>query len=254
MEPEDVSRINPEDALRFIKTCMNPGDYTFVFTGNLDLDRMRTLTETYLASIPRGTAFGEWADLDFARPGKTERTLHKGKEERSVVYLGYFVPMEYSEEGAAAAAVLAEYLDIRLTREIREKLGGVYSISLGLSLSAIPRGELSGGVYFICDPRRVDELSAAIGEEFKRAAGGSLDPEVFRKALEALVKEHERAIQDNGHLSQSYANSAVIYHSGLDRLTKRPALYRKVQPGDAAALMTRLLQGGPVRVVLYPEK
>jgi zinc protease len=254
MELEDLSRINPDDALAFVKTCMNPGDYTFVFTGNLDMEQMRSLVETYLASIPRGTAFNEWADLDFARPGKAERILKKGAEERSVVYLGYFVPMEYSEEAAAAAAVLTEYLDIRLTREIREKLGGVYSISVRISLSAIPGGELSGGIYFVCDPKRVDELSAAIGEEFKKAADGGLDPDSFRKAVEALIKEHERSIQDNSHLAQSYANSAVIYRSGLDRLTTRPARYAAVKPGDAAALMVRLLQDGPVRVVLYPEK
>jgi zinc protease len=253
IELEDLRGIDPDDALGFIKACMNPADYTFVFTGNLDMELMRSLAETYLASIPQGDPFNEWADLDFARPGKVDRSVRKGKEERSVVYLGYFVPLEYSEEAAASAAVLTEYLDIRLTQEIREKLGGVYSVSVGVSLSAVPRGELSGGVYFVCDPRRVDELSAAIGEEFKKAAGG-LDPDSFRKAVEALLKEHERSIQDNGYLAQSYANSAAIFRSGLDRLTRRPSQYAAARPGDVSALMARLLQGGPARVVLYPEK
>jgi hypothetical protein len=45
-----------------------------------------------------------------------------------MVYLGWFSPGFFSEEKSQTAATLSEYLDIVLTEDIREKLGGVYSI------------------------------------------------------------------------------------------------------------------------------
>ena len=270
LESVDLDKADPEKALAFIRACLNPADYTFVFTGNLDLTQIRPLVETYLASIPGtsvpGTSvpstsvppaqtFNEWADMDPRRPaGETTKEIRKGKEERSTVYMGWFLPQPYSEEKAAAAAALNEYLDIRLTDEIRETLGGVYSTSSWVTLSPIPRGELSGGVYFVCDPKRAEELSAAVKQELLKIAGGDIDAGDFTKAIAALIKGEEQSIQSNQYIAQSYANSAVIYHSPLSRLDKRPSLYRAVVPGDIQAVQSKLLGGSYVQLILFPEQ
>ena len=176
-----------------------------------------------------------------------------GREQQSTVYLSWFIPQPYSEEDGAAASALNEYLDIRLIDQIREAMGGVYTISSWVSLSPIPSGELSGGVFFVCDPQRVDELVEAVHKEFRDIERGILDGEVFNKAIEALVQGHDQAIQSNAHIAQSYANSAVIFRSPLSRLDRRPALFRSVRPADLSAIMAKLLQGTSVRMVLLPE-
>ena len=253
LELADLEKVNPDAAMAFIRSCLNPADYTFVFTGNLDLPLLRSLTETYLASIPRSSTFNQWADTDPMRPTGHTREIRKGREERSTVYLEWISPQVYSEDKNAVVSVLSEYLNIRLTEEIREARGGVYSVSSRVSLSPIPRGERSGVVYFICDPRRVDELITAVKDEFQKIAGGTIDREIFAKAAEALVKAQEESVQNNMYLAQSYANSAVIYESPLNRLDKRPALYRAVSPADIQAEMTELLRGSLYSVILYPE-
>jgi zinc protease len=149
MTLEELDKVNLEDAAAFAAACSNPSDYTFVFAGNIDIDQFRELAETYLASIPAGNlehSFNQWTGADYGRPGAVQKDVYKGKENRSTVYLGWFTPAEYSEEAGAAASVLNEYMDIRLTEDIREVLGGVYSISSNISISLVPRGELSGGV------------------------------------------------------------------------------------------------------------
>ncbi|MCL2128955.1 MAG: insulinase family protein [Treponema sp.] len=249
----DLERADTEDALAYIEACLNPGDYTFVFTGNLDLPQLRSLIETYLASIPEKPAFNEWTKPDPMRPSNTEKEIRKGKEERSTVYLGWFNPSVYSEERSAAISVLSEYLDIQLTEEIRETLGGVYSISPWVSLSILPLDEISGGVYFYCDPKRAVELSEAVKEEIMKIGRGNIDKGIYEKAIEALVRGHEEQIQSNLYISQSYANSAVIYHSPLSRLNKRPALYRAVSIEDIQKAAEELLEGSHVRLILYPE-
>ena len=253
LETADLEKLDMDEALAFIRLCLNPADYTFVFTGNLDLPLLRPLIETYLASIPRGSAFNEWADVDPLRPSDTEKEVYRGREERSTVYAAWFSPLNYSEEKAAAVSVLSEYLDIQLTEEIREALGGVYSVSSWVSLTPIPRGELTGGAFFVCDPKRAEELLSAVKNEFVKISQGIIDKSYFEKAVEALIKSQEESVQRNLFIAQSYANSAVIYNSPLSRLDKRPAMFRAVSSSDIQNTAAELLGGSFVRLILYPE-
>jgi zinc protease len=222
---------------------------------------MRDYVETYSGSIPRSESWYEWTDLAITRPGKVEKNVYKGQEEQSGVYLAWFTPARFSEELNAASQVLNEYLDIRLNDEIREKLGGVYSISASVSASYIPSGELAMVVYFACDPGRVAELSAAVISLLNQTAGiaagaGAINQDVFTKAVEALKKEWETSIQGNSYIAQSYANSSVLMNAPLSRLDRRPQYYSAVTPADIRRICAQLLQGnnGPAQVVLYPNE
>ncbi|MDR3174577.1 MAG: insulinase family protein [Treponema sp.] len=250
---EDLAKVDETQVMSFLKRSLNPGDYTFVFTGNLDLARMRALAETWLASIPPRESWNTWTDPGIRRPGKADERVYKGKEEQSVVFMGWFAPLPFTEEQSVNAMVLGEYLDILFTRDIREKLGGVYSVDVGVSLSPAPAGELMMQVYFVCDPRRSGELSAEIETLLKQTAGAPLDGDTFTKSVEALKKSWEASVQSNLYIAQSYANSSVLLNTPLSRLDKRPGLFEKASPGEVQALCLALLPGGPARVVLYPE-
>jgi zinc protease len=253
MQVEDLAQVNQDDALSFIQDSLNPGDYTFVFTGNLDTGALRSYIETYIASIPSGKTWNTWTDPRITRPGPTDSSLYKGREGQSQVYLGRYIPASYDEEEWAATAVLEEYLDIKLTEEIREKLGGVYTISDAVTLAILPPAELRMEIFFGCDPKRVEELCAAIEGELTRIAREPLDERTFTQAKAALKKSWESAVQSNAYLAQSYANSAVIYRQPLSRLDRRPGLYEGVSPEALQGITQRLLQASLVRLILYPE-
>jgi zinc protease len=250
----DLAKVNPADALSLIRKALNPADYTFVFTGNLDTAVLRSCAETYLASIPRGESWNTWADRRIERPGKLEKTIYKGQEEKSLVIMDWMVSQEYSEAGEAAAAVLSEYLENRLLEKTRKQMGGTYFITAGAAQGILPPGgELSMYVYFPCDPNRVEELRAAVLEEIDLIARGTIDRDAFTKSVAALKKSFEASIQSNTYIGRSYANSAVIYQSPLSRLEQRPALYEAVTPRDIQRAVEKLLPQGPVTVILYPE-
>jgi zinc protease len=232
----------------------------------LDAEQIRFYIESYIASIPRGAKnWNTWTNLNITRPDKIEKNIYKGKEKRSLVYMGWFAKQSYTEELSAAAQVLNGYLDIRMTEEIREKLGGVYSISVGVLASPIPDGELVMAVYFACDPKRAKELSAAVQEllnrtaglkpsEDKAAAAAGINPDAFKKSVEALKREWEASVQSNFYIAQSYVNSSALLNLPLSRLDKRPAYYNAVTPADIQRICTLVLQNGPALVVLYPEE
>ena len=257
LELSDLPLADIDRAMAFIHKGLNPADFTFIFTGNLDIAAMKDYIETYLASIPPGESWNAWADLGIVRPGKVEKTIHKGKEDQSIVYMAWFENVPFTEELSITAQVLSEYLEIITNDEIREKLGGVYSISANVPASPVPRGELSMQVYFACDPKRMQELSDAVIDLLNRAAGGdSIDRDVFKKSTEALIKEWEISMQSNSYIAQSYANSVVLLNLPLSRLNRRQEYIKAVTPADIQQVCARLVQGGnrgPVKVVLLPE-
>ena len=169
--------------------------------------------------------------------------------------MGWFLNEKYDEARSAAAQVLTEYLDIILTEEIREKLGGVYSISAGASLSSLPPpdGELTMSSYFACDPRRAVELSDAVIRQLERIAGGDINAETFAKATEALKKSWEVSMQNNSYIARNYGSLAVTLDLPLSQLDTRPGLYASVTPAEIQDLCQRLLPTGPARIILYPE-
>ena len=258
LELEDLSKVDINVALNFLHKSLNPADFTFVFTGNLDKTAMKNYIETYLASIPAGGFTGEnwntWTDLEIKRPGKIEKNVYKGKEEQSSVYMAWFEKTPFIEELSIRAQVLEEYLDIILNDEIREKLGGVYSIGQSVSASNIPNGELSMRLSFSCDPKRVQELSDAVIRVFQQVAAGVIDQDVFDKSIEALKKGWEVNMQSNSYIAQSYINSSVLLNLPLSRLNRRPGYFEAVTKADIQSICARLLQNGPAKVVLFPEE
>jgi zinc protease len=240
--------------MAFVRRSLNPGDYTFVFTGNLDIEAIRNYTETYLASVPRGQAWNTWTDPNINRPGQVEKKIYKGKEEKSLVFMAWSRPETYSEYGAATAELLTEYLDILLTEEIREAQGGVYSIWANASLGPFPLdGELIMQTSFACDPRRAAELIASVKTEIRRVAEGDIQEDNFAQAVEAMLKSREDSLQSNLFIARNFANSAVILNQPLDRLYAYPELYRSLTIPDIRDMAGRLMETGSMECILYPE-
>jgi len=251
---DSLPRVSNDDALRILKGAMSVGDYSFVFAGNVDPQALRPLVERYIASIPGARSEAGWKDLGIRRPGAAERIVRKGQEEKSIVYLGWFSPEPYGRLADAAAQALGNYLDIRVTEEVREKLGGVYSASVGLSLDYLPRDELSLLIGFSCDPGRVDELSSAVVAELSAAAAGSIDTDRFGKAVMALRKGLEASMQDNGFLAADIAMSDALGKTTTAELYGLDAVYAALTPSDIVAAAAALAGSGPARVILYPEE
>ena len=256
LEYDDIAKVSVKDADDFLKRCVNPSDYTFVFTGNVNLNVIKELSAAYIGSIPVSNSMNKWNDPKIKRPAEGRKTINKGKDDKSIVFLGWFAngPADFNEQKNQTAAILSEYLDILLTDEIREKLGGVYSISAGASVNTIPSGEYRLSVYFVCNPARAEELIKAVSDLLTGLTEQTLNKDIFNKSKEAQLKGHERAIQSNVHIAQSYANSSVLYNTPLSRLNSRPNAIKAVTDEDVQNLCKDILKSKPVQVVLFPEK
>ena len=112
------------------------GDATFVFVGAFDWDDLRSLSETYLASLPTSGRVEQFRDWEIDPPsGIEEHVVRIGIEPRSQTILVYAGDAEWSRSEALAIRVAGEMLQIRLRERLREELGGTYFVNVNGGLS-----------------------------------------------------------------------------------------------------------------------
>ena len=115
------------------------GDATFVFVGAFDWDSLRSLTETYLASLPTTGRVEQWRDVGVERPpGLEEHVVRSGIEPRSRSAVVFAGDMEWSSQNALTLTMVGEMLQIRLRERLREALGGTYSVGAITRATRIP--------------------------------------------------------------------------------------------------------------------
>jgi zinc protease len=253
LEFSDIAKFNKSAALKLVKKSLNPADYTFVFVGNIDVNAFREYVETYLASIPANKERNSLPHHKVNRPGETKHSVYKGKEEFSSIRLKWIISEQYCQKEESVAEVLSQYLNIVLVEDVRMKLGNTYSISSYTDLDIL-LGELSLGISFSCDPKKVDESIAAVMKDLNDIALGNIDKDVINKAKKACQKVWETLMQDNSIIAGYYANLAVIYDKPFESIDEFTKLYDAVSSKDLQNMVGKLLKGGCIQVVLYPEK
>ena len=229
------------------------GDATFVFVGAFDWEELRSLSETYLASLPTEGSAEQWRDVGIDPPlGIEEHIVKSGVEPRSRTVLVFAGDMEWSRDEEFSLTVAGEVLGIRLRERVREELGGTYSIWVDASGSQLlPDPEYQVAIIFGSDPSRTEELFGEIMAEVRWLATGG-EQEYLDTVKELLRTSREEQVRDNGFwLSeiQSAGRRGEEYSEivGFDERLEAITLE------EVSAAAQRYFTGDRyVRVVLFP--
>ena len=230
------------------------GDATFVFVGAFEWEALRSLTETYLASLPASGRVEQWRDVGIDPPtGLEDHVVRSGIEPRSRTVVVFAGDMEWSRDEALSLTAAAEILTIRLRERLREALGGTYFAFASARASRIPEPEYRISISFGSDPARADELLMEVFEELEWLRDGG-EQEYLDTVKELLRTPREEQLRDNGfwlgqiqsslQREQDFAG-ILDFEDRLDALTLE----------DVVAVAQRYLTDDRyVRVVLLPEE
>ena len=229
------------------------GDATFVFVGAFDWDELRSLTETYLASLPSAGRAEQWRDVGVDPPdGVVEQVVRSGIEPRSATVWVFAGDAEWSREEALALEVAGEMLGIRLRERVREELGGTYSIQVSASARLLPDQEYQVAIIFGSDPSRAEELAdeVAVELDWLRTGGDQGNLDTVKELLRTTRKEQ---LRDNGFwLGQIRA--ATQRGESLTEIGRFEERLEALTLEQVAAAARRYLPPDRyVRVVLLPE-
>ena len=174
------------------------GDATFVFVGAFDWDELRSLTTTYLASLPSSGRTEQWRDVEVDPPdGVIDEVVHSGIEPRSQTVWVFAGDAEWSPDEVLALELAGEMLSTRLRERVREALGGSYYIQVSARARQLPDQEYQVAIIYGSDPDRVEELVGEVAIEIDWLKDGG-EQSYLDTVKEQLRTTREEQLRDNG--------------------------------------------------------
>ena len=229
-------------------------DFTFVVVGSFTVDGIKPLIARYLANLPATRRAETWKDPGIRTPrGVVELEVHRGIEPKSQTELVFSGPFPFSRGERFVLRSVADILEIKLREQLREELGGTYSVSVSASPTKIPREEYTVSISFGSAPDRVNQLLKAVFAEIDSLATSGPGEKEIAKVKEALIRARETDLKENGYwlgqlaqIEQTGDDPKTIL-DGTDLLALLTADRLK------AAAARYLDRSNVVRVTLLPE-
>jgi len=95
---------------------------------------------------------------------------------------------------------------IKMTENIREKLGGTYGTQFSLSPSKVPVEKVMMTISLGCQPERVDEMTAEIWRTIDEVMENGPTPVDLDKAKEQMIRTFETAMKENNNWISWFKN------------------------------------------------
>ena len=173
-------------------------DFTFLFVGNFDVERMVDWSRIYLGNLPSLHRVETWQDVSPDPPaGIVELPVYRGQEEQSFTEILFTGPGEDTLENRLRLRMLETVLDILMREELREQRSGVYTSSVWASMKPEPDGLYEISFSFGSDPERAQELVDLL---FGLIAGLQTDgprDDLLAKAKAQIIHQREEQLEQN---------------------------------------------------------
>jgi len=186
----------------FTDRFSDPAGFTFYFVGNIDTDSMKNAILTYLGGLPKVNRTETWNDLGIRIP----KTLTKVKFQREMetdkasVFVGFTGNLKkYTIKDRLMLMAVKEYLSLRYTETLREEIGGTYGAGLWTDVKHYPETEYLLGIYFDCDPEKMDTMVQVVYDVVKELQEEGANETKVDNILKNKLKEHTERIKSNNY-------------------------------------------------------
>lgn len=234
----------------------NAAGYTFTFVGNVDLNVLKPLVETYIASLP-GNAKNAPKSVTKFNPAlftgagnKAETFTTPMSTPQTYVAIVAKAKGKYTVKDAQLASIAGQILSNRLLKTVREEMGAVYSIGASGSAARYDFWTYTMQSQFPMKPEMKKEVLDFIAGEFK-AMESNIKPEELAPIKEFMVK----SFTENKEKNEAWLYGLAGYQlNGVDTFNGNIEVMNSITVADVQNFMKRLNASGTYRtVVLDPE-
>ncbi len=248
-----ADEVRPAAALDFYhRRFASAGGFTFFLVGSFEPDSIRPMIQRYLGNLPSGAAVDRAGDPGIRPPaGVVERTVRKGIEPKSQTSIVFTGSAKLSRQERSVLSALSNVLELRLREELREELGGTYSVGVSASATRVPRDEYRVSISFGSAPGRADTLVWAVFAQIDTLQASGPRPADLAKVKETLIRSRETNLRQNGWwLGQLLAS---VRDGDPPAAPLEPVLAALTVDSLRAAAKAYLDRTRFVRVTLLPE-
>ncbi len=246
---ETLEAANYPQMLEMIHSALsNAADYTFLFTGNVDLNTIRPMLEQYIATLPATAP----SKLNI----KSKNSLVEGQVNDEFTFAmqtpATYVfdvmsgELPFSVENNIKVTLMGDILEMIYTETLREEEGGTYGASVAGNMN--PNDNTWFLLYyFITNKDQQDQLISRAQKEFEELLQNGADEEKFQKVKEAMLKQ-----LDINERSNAYWDSNLMsYLRGFDYITGYRQAIENITLADLNAFMKSVYDGkNRVQVVM----
>ena len=179
----------------------DPSGFTFYFVGNINPDSVKAEILTYLGGMPTVKREESYKDLGARMPDKVVKTAyHRGlKSPKATVFIAYTGVNKYQIKERQTLEAVKEYLNMRLLETLREDQGGTYGASVFFQNKHYPESEYFMGVYFDCNPAKLDTMIKIVYDEVEKLKTNGPDEKSINNIAQNKLKDYKEDIKENSY-------------------------------------------------------
>jgi len=255
--PEEFGQISLDRSADIYRERFgNAHGLTLVIVGSFDIDAIKPLLATYVASLPVTAITTSYKDLGI-RPvtGVVKQALYVGKEDKAVVQLVTHGPANFSVEEAVRLQSLLDVVNLRITAVLREKLTLIYGGGMGGSIQRVPYGHFQITAQLPCAPNNVDKVVDALFGEIDKLQAEGPSAEEMNKVKTNQLNGIPTSARTNGLWADRLVD-AVLYGTdpalALDTAKRVQRLERITAADIQEAAKRYLKRDNVVQMTLMP--
>ena len=181
-------------------------------------------------------------------------TLHKGKEQKSMILGIYTGEVPYSEALDLKADALSSVLNILVIEELREKVQGIYGGGTFASISKYPYGSYQFVLQLPCGPEKVDTLLKVSKQEFNEMLTKGPKESYLNKVKVQWLEDNKTSMKENGTWLGKLLEYKIM-GGNPDRFINYPKYVNALTPKDVQDAAKIIFSGkNELTAVLMPEK
>jgi zinc protease len=258
MKSEDVDTLDQARIEALYKSFYaNAADFTFFFVGAFDAAKLEPLLATYIASLPsQGKPSSTYSDVRLEFPTDVKKEIvNKGQEPKAQTVITFFADTKLDELEMHRLRAATAILERHLRDQLREELGGTYSVGVDYSNTLPEPGYGTTSIQFGSAPERVDSLVSTVMTEIDRMRRDGPNADDVQKVKETEKEGLETSFKQNGFWLGALETAqmlgwdpvSIIHRTErTDTLTQENIhdVFRKYFPADRYTQFTLLPEKG----------
>ena len=234
----------------------NPGDFTFLFVGNIDPadKQVRESICQWLGGLQTTKKRESYRDRNIRVPlGEQKnyftRAMKIHTATNRIQYTSYDMP--YTLANDLNMEVIGRVLDMRYLESVREREGGSYGVGTrgSMRLRPVPSAVLS--MQFDTDPEKQERLMEIIHEEVNTIVNDGPRADDLQKAKESMLKDFAEDVEQNSWWLSALSE---YYHYNINLLRDYPSAVEAITAETVQNTLRKLVSAGNViEVVMMPE-
>jgi zinc protease len=189
-------------------------DFTFVIVGAVNVDSLKPQVEQWLGALPAAGRKEMWKDVGLKNPTTVvEKTVRKGVEPKAQTLVLFTGESTFDPASRYAMRSLGDLLEMKLLENLREALGGTYSVSASGSLSKYPTPEYQFAINFGSSPDKADLLWTTVKAVIDTVQKNGATAAELQKVREQQLRTQEVSLKENGYWA---GNIAARLENGED--------------------------------------